>query len=370
MTAEAPPIERVAVLGAGAWGAALACVAARAGRRVALWAHDEEFAREIARTRRSPRLPEAALPEAVAATADLGEALGGAGLALIATPSRAVAEAARGMAAARPEARVPALICSKGLAPEGGLRLSEAAAAVCERREIGALSGPSFAIETAQSLPTAVVIAAADAGAGPDSLAARAAASLGGPSFRPYITDDLAGVEICGAMKNVIALAAGMASGAGFGWNARAALATRGLVEMAALAVAMGGRAETVGGLAGAGDLMLTCSTDRSRNFAHGYRLGTGEAPEDGEDAPLVEGVRAVGPVTEAARARGVEAPICEAVRRVTLEGASFAEGFRSLWSRPLRTEPGDLDLRLANPGAHDEFRKVGFNPRPLSSDL
>jgi glycerol-3-phosphate dehydrogenase (NAD(P)+) len=316
----AAPYGRIAVLGGGAWGAALAGVAARAGTPAAHWA----------------RRPEAAppVPASVAVTGVLAVALAGAEAALLAVPSpalRAVAAAAH--AAAPPGCAM--VLCAKGVERGTGLLMAQVLAEACPGRPVAALSGPSFAAEVARGLPTAVVIASPCAG-GPapeSSVAARLAVSLSGPAFRPYVSDDLAGVEIGGAVKNVIAIASGMAAGAGFGDNARAAL---------------GGRAETVMGLSGLGDLMLTCSSPQSRNFALGHALGRGLTRAQAFDgrAVTVEGEENALSVTDLARRLGVEAPICEAVRAVLHEGLPFAEAFARLWARPLRAE-GDGGVRL-----------------------
>lgn len=331
----AAPFARIAVLGGGAWGAALAGAAARAGTPVALWA----------------RRPEAAppMPEAVVVTDDLGAALAGAQVALLAVPSQALRAVAAAAHAAAPPGCAMAL-CAKGVERGTGLLLAQVLAEACPGRPVAALSGPSFAAEVARGLPTAVVIASPCAG-GPapeGSVAARLAVSLSGPAFRPYVSDDLAGVEIGGAVKNVIAIASGMAAGAGFGDNARAALVTRGLDEILRLARALGGRAETVMGLSGLGDLMLTCSSPQSRNFALGHALGRGLTRAQAFEgrAVTVEGEENAVSVTDLARRLGVEAPICEAVRAVLHEGLPFAEAFARLWARPLRAE-GEGGLRL-----------------------
>jgi glycerol-3-phosphate dehydrogenase (NAD(P)+) len=343
------PYHSIAVIGAGAWGTALAAVCARAGRRTTLWARRHDLARAIATTGFNPQyLGGAALPGGIVTTDDLAEAVGGADLALVVVPSHALRETCAALDPLLPP-HVPIALAAKGVERGTGLLMSEVAAEAAPGREIAALSGPSFADEVARDLPTAVVIASeCAADRDPEtSVAARLALSMGTPTFRPYVSDDLVGVEVGGAVKNVIAIATGMAEGAGFGHNARAALITRGLDEIKALAHAMGGRRETVTGLSGMGDLSLTASDPKSRNFAYGLRLGRGEPADAGV---LVEGVRNALSVTDLARGRGVEMPICEAVRSVVHDGQPFAEAFHALWTRPLEGEPRALELAIAHP--------------------
>jgi glycerol-3-phosphate dehydrogenase (NAD(P)+) len=342
--------DTIAVFGGGAWGAALAAVAARAGRDARIWARDAAAVGSMNAARRNPYLPDIALPAALRATADLRAAAEGADAALVVAPSAALREVVAAAHAVL-AAGVPICVAAKGVERESGLLMSEVAAEAAPGRGIAVLSGPSFADEVARDLPTAVVIASAClAGDDPQgSVAARLAQSLGTESFRPYVSDDVIGVEVGGAVKNVIAIACGMAQGAGFGLNARAALITRGLDEIKNLAEALGGRRETVTGLSGMGDLALTASDPKSRNFAFGLRLGRGEAAAG---HTLVEGAPNALSVTDLARARGVEMPICEAVRRVVHEGEPFAAAFRALWTRPIEAEPRALDLAFAHPAA------------------
>ena len=349
--APATPYRRIAVIGAGAWGTALAAVSARAGRETTLWARRPDLAQAIATTGFNPQyLGGARLPEGITATDDLAAACDGAELALVVVPSHALRETCAALHAVLP-AGAPLALAAKGVERGTNLMMSDVAAEAAPGREIAALSGPSFADEVARDLPTAVVIASACAAdRDPEtSVAARLALSLGTQTFRPYVSDDIVGVEVGGAVKNVIAIATGMAEGAGFGHNARAALITRGLDEIKALAHAMGGRRETVTGLSGMGDLSLTASDAKSRNFAYGLRLGRGEPADAGK---LVEGVRNALSVTDLARARGVDMPICEAVRRVVHDGQPFAEAFRALWTRPIQGEPRAMTLELAHPAA------------------
>ncbi len=356
---ETGPYDRVAVLGGGAWGSALAVIAARAGRDVRLWARNPEQVERMRETRRNPGyLPESvALPANLHPTADLAEALDGAQAVLLVTPSRAVRETARAIAGlVSPQA--PVCLCAKGVEPETGLLMTEVAAQELRGNPLAALSGPNFADEAAIGHPTAATIAS-DCGPRfaetPEvTAAARLALSLGTESFRPYVSDDIAGVEAGGAVKNVVAIACGVADGAGLGLNTRAALITRGLDEMKQVAEAIGGRRETVTGLAGVGDLTLTCSSDRSRNMRLGLQLGRGvPRAECFDGAPvLVEGERSALSVTDLARAHGLHLPLCEAVRSFLHEGVSIPAAFAALWGRPIQGEPRALDFEIGHPAA------------------
>lgn len=354
-----PAMQRIAVVGGGAWGAALAAVARRAGRDVRLWARDADVVADIVNNRRNSAYlgDDVALPDGIAATTDLGAALAGADAVLLVVPSHATRAVVVAAHAAAPRG-VPFVLCAKGIERATGLLMSDVVADAAPGRPVAVLSGPTFAAEVARNLPTAVTIASDTlAGAPPeDSVAARLALALGTDRFRPYISDDMTGAEIGGTVKNVIAIACGMAEGAGFGSNARAALITRGLDEIKALAEAMGGRRETVGGLSGVGDLMLTCSSMQSRNFSYGVQLGQGRARADFFDGRrvVVEGVLNALSVTDLARRSGVAMPICEAVRAVVHGGEAFADAFERLWTQPLQAEPRALGFELAHPAMAD----------------
>jgi glycerol-3-phosphate dehydrogenase (NAD(P)+) len=323
--------ERIAVLGAGAWGTALAIAAARNGHRVALWARDPARAAEIAATRRNARLlPEAVLPDSVAVTADARAALAGASLALLAVPAQAI----RAVVAAWP-APPALLVCAKGV-EAATLRLP---LEICAERwpdaALGVLTGPNFAHEIAAGLPAATLAASADAG-----LRERALALLNGARLRVYAGDDPIGAQVGGAAKNVIAIAAGAVIGAGLGENARAALVTRGLAEIARLALALGGRAETVAGLSGLGDLLLTCTGAGSRNFSLGAALGRGEALADVLSARsgVTEGVATAPALLARADAAGVDMPVAAGVVAL-LGGQPLAQAMEALLIRPPRAE-------------------------------
>ncbi|GGB14365.1 NAD(P)H-dependent glycerol-3-phosphate dehydrogenase [Allosediminivita pacifica] len=352
----ARPYGRLAVLGAGAWGTALAIVLARNGREVALWARREALAQQINETRENhDYLPGIAIPDRLTASADLETVLSGVEALLIVTPSSSLREMCAAIAPHVP-AGIPIALGCKGVERTTGLLLSEVVAEELKGHQVGAVSGPTFARETALEHPTAATVAFPfsykDRLEPEKSPAARLAVSLSGGGFRPYVSDDIVGVEVGGAVKNVIAIACGMMSGAGFAENTRAALITRGIDEMKRLAQALGGRRETVTGLSGAGDLTLTCSSTTSRNMSLGYQLGQGIARDDCFDGKpvVVEGeVNAVSVCDLAHRIR-VPMPICETVNAVLHHGADLQESFSALWARPLESEPQTLDLSLEHP--------------------
>ena len=317
-------MSEVAVLGAGAWGTALAIQAARAGNDVVLLARSRADA--IAASRESPRLPGHRLPERVRVTGDVASV---SGTVIAAVPTQSLRSALAGLANVR-----ELVICAKGI-ETGSLRLPlEIAAEVLPNAAASVLTGPNFAHEIAAGHPAAAVVAGLD-------LAMREAVMLrlATPAFRLYGSDDSIGAQIGGAAKNVIAIAAGAVTGAGLGENARAALITRGLAELARLTVALGGRAETVMGLSGLGDLLLTCTGPASRNFSLGLALGRGESL-----AAILAGRLAVTEgVTTApallARAQGVDMPICQAVAALLEGRTTLREAIGALLARPRRDE-------------------------------
>jgi glycerol-3-phosphate dehydrogenase (NAD(P)+) len=301
-------VAALAVLGAGAWGTAIAAaLCARHG--VTLWARDPAQARAIAAARRNARyLPEIELPESLRVTHEAHAALEGAELALVATPVAGLRETLKRISG------VPFVWLCKGFEQASSALPHEIVAASGSRVPSGALSGPSFALEVARGLPCALTLAAADG-----AFAAATAAQLHGGRMRVYHSDDLIGVEIGGAVKNVLAIAVGICDGLGLGQNARAALITRGLAELARLGVALGGRAETVMGLTGAGDLILTATGDLSRNRRVGLELASGKplAQIVAELGHVAEGVRSAHATLERAKTCGVEMPITAAVDAV-----------------------------------------------------
>ncbi|MBP0491612.1 NAD(P)H-dependent glycerol-3-phosphate dehydrogenase [Pararoseomonas indoligenes] len=327
-----PGHGRLAVIGAGAWGTALAIQACRAGGEVALWARDPARALAMRTLRTNARhLPGYPLPPELAVTADAREALSGAALAVLAVPTQHLAAVLEEL-----PHLPPCIIVAKGVEATT-LRfpleiLAEARAGL----SAAVLSGPNFAHEVAGGLPAAAVVASADAG-----LRAAAIARLGTPGFRLYAGLDPLGVQVAGAAKNVAAIAAGAAIGAGLGENARAAIVTRALAEIARLAVALGGRGDTVAGLAGLGDLMLTCAGASSRNFSLGVALGRGERAEEvlAGRSSVTEGAATAPALLARAAAAGVELPICAAVAGV-LKGSVTVQGaMESLLGRPRRAE-------------------------------
>jgi glycerol-3-phosphate dehydrogenase (NAD(P)+) len=328
---------KIAILGAGAWGSALA-IALCAKHQVALWSRDPALAEAISAARRNARyLPEAAIPGRVAVTAEFGAALAGSDMALVATPTaglRAVLESLRAAGFAG-----PVVWACKGFEQASGqLPHQIAANALGTRPARGALSGPSFALEVARGLPTALTLASRD-----PEFAERVARELHQPTLRVYYSTDVVGVEISGALKNVLAIAAGISDGLGLGLNARAALITRGLAELARLGTALGGKAETFMGLAGAGDLILTCTGELSRNRRVGLLLAKGESLDAvlGQLGHVAEGVYSASAVESLAAQKGVDMPITRAVCAVLFRGAPPAEAARQLLARDPREEAG-----------------------------
>jgi len=323
----------VAVLGAGAWGTALALQALRAGRGpVTLWARDPARAAAIAASRRNPRLPDAEIPDAVRVTADAAAALNGAALCVLAVPVQALAAALAGWPAALP----PAVAACKGV-EAGTLRLPlEVLDAARPGLPACLLGGPNFAHEVAAGLPAAALVAGRD-----PALVADAVARLSGEAFRLYAGDDPIGAGVCGAAKNVAAIAAGAATGAGLGENARAALVARALAEIARLCVALGGRADTAAGLSGLGDLVLTCTGSGSRNHALGAALGRGVPVAEAlaRSRGVAEGAATAPALLARAAAAGVDLPVCAAVVEVLAGRRSVADAVGRLMRRPLRAE-------------------------------
>lgn len=318
----------IAVLGAGAFGTALAVVLAGAGHRVTLWARDGSHVAAMRDSRMNDRrLPGVALPDAVTVTDDL-TATDSADTVLLAVPMQRLA----GFLAMHPRFAGRALVaCSKGI----DLDSLEGPTALIARLAPGAvaavLTGPSFAADIARGLPTALTLACAD------PAAARALqAELAAPALRLYRSDDPKGAELGGALKNVIAIAAGVAIGAGLGESARAALITRGFAEMSRLALALGARAETLAGLAGLGDLILTATSPQSRNFRFGLSLGQGAVFDP---AATVEGVATAAAVTRLAAARGIDMPLAATVDALASRRLTVAEAAEALLSRPLKKE-------------------------------
>jgi glycerol-3-phosphate dehydrogenase (NAD(P)+) len=317
-------MSEIAILGAGAWGTALAIQAARAGNDVVLWARSG--ADTISACRESPRLPGVLLPEQVRVTGDMSLL---SGTVVVAVPTQSLRSALGALVNAR-----ELVICAKGI-ETGTFRLPlEIAADVCPDTFASVLTGPNFAHEIASGRPAAAVVAGLD-----QTTREAVMARLATPSFRLYGSDDPVGAQVGGAAKNVIAIAAGAVTGAELGENARAALITRGLAELARLTVALGGRAETVMGLSGLGDLLLTCTGPASRNYSLGLALGRGETLASilAARRAVTEGV-ATAPAL-LARAQGVDMPICEAVAALLDGRTTLGEAIVALLARPRRDE-------------------------------
>src|SRR5687768_12971989 len=331
------PKPRVAVLGAGSWGTALAALIARHGHPTVLWGRDAEGAAAIDTRHENPRyLPGIALPDSLRATTDLALALRDADLVLVVVPSHAFAETLRELAPHRP-AHAGVAWATKGFEPGSGRFLHEVAGEVLgDDVPLAVVTGPSFAKEVAQGLPTALTVHSDDA-----AFAQSVADALHGPAFRAYTGDDMLGAELGGAMKNVLAVATGVADGMQLGPNARAGLITRGLNEMLRLNQAIGGKAETLMGLAGLGDLVLTCTGDLSRNRRLGLALGRGQSIADAvrEIGQVVESVQTVDEVMRQADKHGVELPISSAVQQVLHEELTPAEGLKLLLAREQKPE-------------------------------
>jgi len=324
-----PSYKSVAVIGAGAWGTALASVAARAGRDVVLYARSAESAAEIGTTRVNPKLAGARLEAAVKVTADIAVAAA-ADIILIATPAQNLREA---VAALAPHlvAATPIIACAKGIERGTHKFMTEVIAQAAPDAIPAILSGPSFADDVARGLPTAVTLAAKDEG-----LASALVQALGSSTFRPYHTPDVRGVEIGGAAKNVLAIAAGIVVGRKFGASAQAALTTRGFSELVRLGRACGARSETMSGLSGLGDLILTCSSPQSRNFALGVALGRGERPPRDR---LAEGEFTAPVLIELAASQNVDMPVSNAVAAILSGATTIDAAIESLLTRPFKAE-------------------------------
>jgi len=338
----------VAVIGGGSWGTALAVHLGRLALAPRLWARDPTLVGLIRSRRENPwYLPDIPLPETLSVTTDLAEALHGAGLAIVAVPSH-VFDAIMEAAAPRLGGGTTILSATKGLEPERSRRMSEIASARCPGSPIAVLSGPTFAREVALGLPTAAVVASADA-----QVATALQRLLSSTEFRLYTNRDVLGVEIGGALKNVMAIATGISDGLGLGENARAALITRGLAEITRLGVALGASPPTFAGLAGIGDLVLTCTGSLSRNHALGLALARGKTVEQarGETRMVAEGARTSRSATVLARQKGVALPICREIAAVLFEGKTPREALASLLQREYRAEEEALPATSAPRG-------------------
>jgi glycerol-3-phosphate dehydrogenase (NAD(P)+) len=338
-------VTKIAILGAGSWGTALAIVLSRSERKhnISLWVHDAALAAAIQSGRENKTyLPQHFLPQSVGVTNGIPEALSGAAIVIGAMPS-AYARGVYTQAQPHVSREMIFVSATKGLEPSTHLRMSKVIAEAVTRApstmispRVAVLSGPSFAAEAARGEPTAVVVAAEDG-----ALAAKLQEEFAATSFRLYTNDDVLGVELSGAMKNVMAIAAGACQGLGLGSNALAALITRGLAEMTRLAVALGARPETLSGLAGLGDLVLTCTGSLSRNRYVGVELGKGRPLQEirASMRMVAEGVDTAAPLLALAREHGIEMPITEQVDAILHAGKSPKEAIRDIMERPLKRE-------------------------------
>lgn len=328
--------SRIAVIGGGAWGTAVALAALRAGRDAVLWAREPAVVEAINRDHENrDYLPGVPLSAALTATGD-DSVVAGADAVMLVAPAQHLRTVCQRLAPHwKPGA--PAVICAKGIEIATQSLMSEAvAAALPAGTPVAVLSGPTFAAEVARGLPTAVTLACTDT-----TLGARLVEALGSRTFRPYLSGDVTGAQVGGAVKNVLAIACGVVEGRTLGDNARAALITRGLAEITRLALALGGRAETLMGLSGLGDLTLTCSSLQSRNMSLGVALGTGRTLDEvlGERRSVAEGVYTARAVVALAGRLGVDMPICAAVDAILNHGAGLDETIAALLARPFREE-------------------------------
>ncbi|NWK94957.1 glycerol-3-phosphate dehydrogenase [Sphingobium lactosutens] len=322
---------KAGVIGAGAWGTALAQLLASDGQDVALWALEPEVVDAINGGQENPLyLPNIPLSPSIRATGAMAD-IGTCDMLLVVSPAQHLRSVVR-----QAPAGVPLVLCSKGIEAGTSLLMSEVAQQAQPTSPIAVLSGPTFAHEVAKGLPTAITLACED-----KSLGQRLAARIARPSFRPYLSDDVIGAEIGGAVKNVLAIACGVAEGAGLGLNARAALISRGFAEMTRFGLARGARAETLGGLSGLGDLVLTCSSTNSRNFSLGKGLGEGASAAEllSNRRTVAEGAHTAPVLRDAARAAGVEMPVVEAVCALLADAAPLGQVIDALLARPLRPE-------------------------------
>ncbi len=324
-------INHVGVIGAGAWGTALAQTISGAGLKVTLWARERAVAQQIGEISENKAfLPGVALHKNIEAVSDSG-ALTGVQLALLVCPAQHLRALASDYARVLPPS-TPVLICAKGIERASGKLMTEVASEAAPSMDFGMLSGPSFAIDVARGLPCAVTLAL-------DNVlkAETIAHAISSPAFRPYVSADVTGVAIGGAVKNVLAIACGIVEGRGLGESARAALTTRGFAEMTRFGLALGARFETMGGLSGLGDLILTASSRKSRNFSLGVRLAQGGRAD--ENGPLAEGAATADALVQRARAIGVQMPIAEAVADIVAGRIEVDIAIRALLSRPLKSE-------------------------------
>jgi glycerol-3-phosphate dehydrogenase (NAD(P)+) len=325
-------IQRIAVLGGGAWGTALALTCARAGRNVTLWEYEPGNAASLEKKRESRFLPGVRIDNEIKVTRDLGDTANSDAILLV-VPAQAVRSVVTSLASLVAK-HTPLIVCAKGI-EHGTHKFMTEIITECAPVAVPAiLSGPSFAADVARGMPTAVTVAASDG-----KIARDLAHALSAGTFRPYHSTDVRGVELGGATKNVLAIAAGIVTGKGLGASALAALTTRGFAELVRFGKACGARTETMMGLSGLGDLVLTCGTPQSRNFSCGVALGKGEKPDTAAHGKLAEGIFTAPVLLEMAREKNVEMPISVAVAAVLSGKLSVDEAIESLLTRPLKSE-------------------------------
>lgn len=321
--------QKISVIGAGAWGTALANTAARAGRDVILYARDALAVRTMSQTRENPRLPGIELSTRILVSNELADAANVDAILLV-TPAQSLRQAAMGLSSLIPN-NIPVIVCAKGIERGTNKFMTDIVADTLPQAMPAILSGPSFASDVARGLPTAVTLAAHDA-----TLATALVHALGSDTFRPYHTTDVRGVEIGGAAKNVLAIAAGIVEGKKLGASALAALTTRGFAELMRLGLAYGAKPETIAGLSGLGDLVLSCASAQSRNFAFGMALGRGEKPSSEK---LSEGQFTAPVLIDLARQKNVDMPVASAVAAVLGGAVTVNEAIEMLLTRPFKAE-------------------------------
>ncbi|MBO4521003.1 MAG: NAD(P)-dependent glycerol-3-phosphate dehydrogenase [Alphaproteobacteria bacterium] len=329
-------MEKISVLGAGAWGTALANIAANNGKKVTLWVREKELIEDIRAKRRNTLfLPDIELNGNIEATNSLEQAVANTEAVLMVIPAQFLRATCRTLRSFFPKG-LPAVICAKGIEQGSGALLSEMLAEELPQAEIAVLSGPTFAEEAAQGKPTALTLACKN-----ETIGKELVETLGTPTFRPYYSPDLISVQVGGAVKNVMAIAAGIIAGKKAGDNARAALITRGLAEISRLAVALGGQAQTLMGLSGLGDLVLTANSSQSRNFSVGFDLGRGLSLSEilSGKSTVAEGVFTAKAVLERAAKVNVEMPICEGLMKILNAEASVDSVIAALLTRPFKSE-------------------------------
>jgi glycerol-3-phosphate dehydrogenase (NAD(P)+) len=325
-------IQKISVLGGGAWGTALAQTCARAGRDVTLWEYDAANADHLTHKRESHFLPGVKLEKSIKVTRQLGDAARADAILLV-VPAQAMRSTVTALGPAVAKG-TPMIACAKGIEHGTHKFMTEIIAACAPQAIPAILSGPSFAADVARGLPTAVTIATADA-----KIAETLAHAINTGTFRPYHSTDIRGVELGGATKNVLAIAAGIVSGRGLGASALAAMTTRGFAELVRFGQAFGAKTETMMGLSGLGDLILTCSSPQSRNFSFGVALGKGEQAAHAAHGKLAEGAFTAPALLEMAKARGVDMPISAAVAAILAEMVTVDAAIEALLTRPLRSE-------------------------------